>query len=69
MFYLTDFVTITFKKKYTKEELLQQKRERERRRYERIKSDPEKWEEFRKKQHEIYLRKKEKRSKRERENK
>ena len=40
--------------------MLQQKRERERRRYERIKNDPVKWQELREKQRIIYLRKKEK---------
>ena len=40
--------------------MLQQKRERERRRYERIKNDPVKWQELREKQRIIYVRKKEK---------
>lgn len=40
--------------------ILEKKRETERRRYERIKNDPEKWQEFKKKEHLQYLKKKEK---------
>lgn len=48
------------KKKLSKEEILQRKREAERKRYERIKNDPQKREELREKERLKYLKKKEK---------
>lgn len=48
------------KKKQSREEILQRKREAERERYKRIKNDPQKYEETKRKWREIYLRKKQK---------
>lgn len=48
------------KKKLSKEEIFQRKREAERKRYERIKNDPQKREELREKERLKYLKKKEK---------
>lgn len=48
------------KKKATKEEILQKKREAERKRYAKIKNDPQKREELREKERLKYLKKKEK---------
>lgn len=47
------------KKKLSREEILQRKREAERKRYERIKNDPQKREALREKEHLKYLKKKE----------
>lgn len=58
LFHILTVTRYTNKNKLTREEVLTQKREAERLRYLRIKSDPEKWKELQMKDHFKYLKRK-----------